>query len=95
MRSSSVASWWRNSLPASHKWIGKLLLKSPASLRSLRDVPILGHLIHRLSHRILPTDETVWARIEAGPATGLRFELNPRTGQATFAAKRRREFRRF
>ncbi|MGC2527457.1 MAG: FkbM family methyltransferase [Candidatus Acidiferrum sp.] len=69
-------------MPASHKWIGKLLLKSPASLRSLRDVPILGHLIHRLSHRILPTDETVWARIESGPATGLRLELNPRTGQS-------------
>jgi FkbM family methyltransferase len=69
-------------LPAGGKWIGKLLLNSPASLRSLRDVPILGRLIHRLSHRILPTDERVWARIEAGPAAGLRLELNPRTGQS-------------
>lgn len=69
-------------MPAGRNWIGKLLLNSPASLRSLRDVPILGHLIHRLSHRILPTDERVWTSIEAGPAAGLRLELNPRTGQS-------------
>jgi len=64
------------------KWIGNLLLKSPASLRSLRDMPILGYLIHRLSHWVLPINETVWASIEAGPAAGLRLELNPRTGQS-------------
>lgn len=64
------------------KWIGKLLLNSPTSLRSLRDVPILGHLIHHVSHRILPSGETVWANIEAGPAAGLCLELNPRTGQS-------------
>jgi FkbM family methyltransferase len=69
-------------VPIGRKWIGNLLLNSPPSLRSLRDVPILGHLIHHLSHKILPTDETVWASIEAGPAAGLCLELNPRTGQS-------------
>src|ERR1700733_12548865 len=81
MRSSSAASWWRNNVPAGRKWIGKLL-NSPASLRTLRDVPILGQLIHLLSHRILPADERVWASIEADPAAGLRLELSPRTGQS-------------
>ena len=79
--SSSAASRWRNRVLGVRKWIGNLLLKSPASLRSLRDMPILGYLIHRLSHWVLPINETVWASIEAGPAAGLRLELNPRTGQ--------------
>lgn len=61
--------------------IGSLLLRSPARLRSLRDVPILGNLIHGLSHRLLPVERLVWAQVEAGPATGLWLELNPRTGQ--------------
>ena len=40
-----------------------------------------GEWIHRVSHRVLPLDEKVWARVEAGPAQGLWLELNPRTGQ--------------
>ena len=80
-RSSSAASWWRNSVLGGRKWIGNLLLRSPASLRYLSDVPILGYLIHRISHRILPINETVWASIKVGPAAGLCLELNPRTGQ--------------
>jgi len=68
-------------VPAGRKWIGKLL-NSPASLRTLRDVPILGQLIHLLSHRILPADGRVWASIESDPAAGLRLELSPRTGQS-------------
>ena len=62
--------------------MGELLLHSPAPLRSLRDVPVLGEIIHRLSHRILPPDEKVWAQIEAGPAKGIWMELNPRTSQS-------------
>lgn len=68
-------------LPGSRKWMGTILLRSPAPLRRLRNLPVLGDLIHRLSHRILPADERVWAQIEAGPAQGLWLELNPRTGQ--------------
>ena len=68
-------------MAAPRKWIGSLLLGLPAPLRSLRNVPILGNLVHRLSHRILPSDEKVWARVERGPGQGLWLELNPRTGQ--------------
>jgi FkbM family methyltransferase len=69
-------------MPRARKWIGELLLHSPAPLRSLRGVPLLGEIIHRLSYRLLPADEKVWARIEAGPAKGTWMELNPRTSQS-------------
>ncbi|MGA8223927.1 MAG: FkbM family methyltransferase [Candidatus Acidiferrales bacterium] len=69
-------------MQGARKWMGELLLHSPAPLRSLRDVPVLGGIIHRLSHRILPADEKVWAQIEVGPAKGIWMELNPRTSQS-------------
>jgi FkbM family methyltransferase len=68
-------------MAVARKWIGSLLLGLPAPLRSLRNLPILGNFAHRLSHRFLPVDEKVWARVERGPAEGLWLELNPRTGQ--------------
>lgn len=61
--------------------MGELLLHAPQPLRSLRNLPLLGGWIHRVSHRVLPLEEKVWARVEAGPAQGLWLELNPRTGQ--------------
>lgn len=64
------------------KWMGELLLRSPAPLRSLRDVPVLGDFIHRLSHRVISKEEKVWAQIQSGPAEGIWLELNPRTGQS-------------
>jgi FkbM family methyltransferase len=67
-----------------HKWFGELLLRSPKSIRSLRNVPALGRLIHYLSHRILPADERVCAEVQGGPAKGIRLELNPRTGEMYF-----------
>lgn len=69
-------------MTGARKWMGELLLRSPAPLRSLRDVPVLGGLVHRLSHQLLPANEKVWARIEAGPAKGIWIELNPRTGHS-------------
>jgi len=69
-------------LTRAHRWIGTLLLHSPAWIRLLRDIPILGTFIHRLSHQILPTDQRVWARIRSGPAQGISLELDPRTGDA-------------
>jgi FkbM family methyltransferase len=48
----------------------------------LREVPVLGDLIHRLSYRILPTDERLCVRIQASPAQGICLEVNPRTGDA-------------
>ncbi|MGC2153334.1 MAG: FkbM family methyltransferase [Terriglobales bacterium] len=68
-------------MPRVREWMGDLLLHTPASLRSLRDLPFVGNLIHRLSHSVLPMDQRVWARVENGPAAGLWLELNPRTGQ--------------
>jgi len=68
-------------VPSGRKCIGGLLLHSPVRLRSLRHFPIIGPFIHWLSHRILPAEEKIWARIEAGPAAGLWLELNPRVGR--------------
>lgn len=68
-------------MSSARQWAGKLILKSPASVRALRKVPVLGGWIHRLSHSLLPAEERIWTKIEAGPAEGLWFELNPRTGQ--------------
>jgi FkbM family methyltransferase len=57
------------------------MLRAPEGIRSLREAPILGYCIHRVSHLLLPSDEKVWAQVETGPAKGLWLKLNPRTGQ--------------
>jgi FkbM family methyltransferase len=62
------------------KWMAEVLLRAPTPLRSLRAVPVLGSIIHRFSHQILPPDEIVWKQVEGGPAKGIWLELNPRTG---------------
>ncbi len=67
--------------------MGWLLLRSPAALRSLREVPVLGDWIHRLSYQLVRADEKLWAQVEAGPARGLWLELNPRTGQSYLRGK--------
>ena len=61
--------------------IGKAVLHAPSWVRSMRKVPVLGWLVHGLSHRILPSDQRVWAQIEAGPARGLWLEVNPRVAK--------------
>jgi FkbM family methyltransferase len=63
-------------------WLGEAVLRAPDSLRALRRVPVLGALIHAVSHRILDLNEKVWTQVEAGPVAGLWLGLNPRTGQA-------------
>lgn len=63
------------------EWAGQLLLRAPAPLRSLRNAPAVGGLIHRWSRLVVPTDEKVWAEVESGPAEGIWLRLNPRTGQ--------------
>jgi FkbM family methyltransferase len=68
-------------MAATRKKIASLMLGLPAPLRALRKVPVLGNLIHFLSHVILPGDEKVWARVERGSGQGLWLELNARTGQ--------------
>lgn len=69
-------------MSAPRRWTGKVLLHSSAQLRSLRRVPVMGDWIHRLSHRLVPTEQKIWARVETGPAHGLWLEVNPRTGQS-------------
>ena len=69
-------------MPDKHQWLGKLLLRSPGSIRALRNVPVVGGLIHTASHRMVTSGERVWAQIEGGPGKGLWVELNPRTGQS-------------
>ncbi len=68
-------------MAVARKWISSLLLGLPEPLRSLRTLPVLGNLAHRLSRRFLPVNEKVWARVERDPGEGLWLELNPRTGQ--------------
>ena len=68
-------------MPENHQWLSKLLLRSPGPIRALRKVPLLGGLIHVVSHRMVSSDERIWTKIEAGHSKGLWFELNPRTGQ--------------
>ncbi len=68
-------------MPGARQWMGRLMLRVPDSLRSVRNLPGVGGVVHRLSHWALPDSEKVWAQIESGPAKGLWMELNPRTGQ--------------
>jgi len=81
VRVAGTSNLVENRLPKKHQWLGKLLLRSPGPIRALRNLPIVGSLIHVVSHRMVRSDERVWAKIEAGPGQGLWFELNPRTGQ--------------
>lgn len=60
--------------------MAKLFLHTPLSVRSIRNVPVIGDFAHRISHRLLPNDEMLWVQVEAGPSKGLWLELNPRTG---------------
>ena len=64
------------------KWISRLVLRLPLRLHHLRAAPVLGHTIHFLSHHLIPANQRVWMQIEAGPAMGLWFELNPRVGRS-------------
>lgn len=66
------------------QWAGTMFLRLPAPPRSLRRLPILGALIHRLSYWILPSNEKVCAQVREGPLKGIWFELNPRTGSNFF-----------
>jgi len=63
-------------------FIGKAVLRAPFWVRSIRKVPVLGRIVHVLSHRILPNDQKVWAQIEAGPASGLWLRVNPRVADS-------------
>lgn len=78
-------------MPAAREWLGSLLLRSPVRLGSLRNVPVLGSILHRLSHRVLPGDQLVWGRILSGPGAGLWLEVHPRTGAELLSGALERE----
>jgi len=78
-------------VPAAREWLGSLLLRSPVRLGSLRNVPVLGSILHRLSHRVLPGDQLVWGRILSGPGAGLWLEVHPRTGAELLSGELERE----
>lgn len=61
--------------------LAALLLRMPTVLRSLREIPLFGGVIHQMSHRIVPVNERVWAQVRSGPARGISLQLNPRTGE--------------
>src|SRR6202041_4055996 len=67
---------------SARNWMATLMLRLPASIRSVRGVPVLGSFLHTLSYRILSAEQKVWAQVEAGPAKGIWLELNPRSGQS-------------
>lgn len=56
------------------------MLRLSVPLQRLRRVPVLGDLLHLVSHRILPASHREWVQIRTGPGRGLWLELNPRTG---------------
>lgn len=68
-------------MAAVREWAGRMLLRAPAPLRLLRNAPLIGGMIHRFSHSVVPTDEKVWTQVESGPAKGIWLRLNPRTGR--------------
>ena len=61
---------------------GRIVLHTPAWLRSVRKIPVLGGLVHRLSHQVLPSDQKVWAQIAAEPAVRLWLQVNPRVANS-------------
>jgi len=60
--------------------LARLLLRL-APLSGLRRVPLLGDLLSKISHALVPSDALIWVRIQHGPSQGLWLRVNPRTGQ--------------
>ena len=68
-------------MPGARAWASSLLLRMPAPLRSISRIPLLGNIVHRVSHFVLPVDHMIWAQVRSGPAQRLWIEVHPRTGQ--------------
>jgi FkbM family methyltransferase len=46
--------------------------------KRLREAPVVGALVHRVSHRLWPPGRRTWVTVEAGPARGLELFVDPR-----------------
>lgn len=54
-------------MPDKHQWLSKFLLCAPGPVRAPLECADTWGLIHAASHRIVSSDEKVWAKIEAEP----------------------------
>lgn len=63
------------------KLLERFFLKYSPALSSLRRVPGLGTVAHRLSHSVLPPERLIWVQVSQGAGKGLWLQLHPRTGQ--------------
>jgi len=64
--------------------LAQLLLRYGSPLAGLRRVPVLGRCVSWAGAKLVPRDSLAWAQVQDGPAKGLWFHLNPRTGTAYF-----------
>jgi len=74
-------------VPATRDFVGKAMLHAPSWVRSIRNIPLVGRLVHGLSHRILPSGQKIWAQIKRGPARGLWIQVNPRVANGFIQGK--------
>jgi FkbM family methyltransferase len=58
-----------------------LFLNHSARFSKFRRLPLLGDLLHSVSHWTLPAGTLVWRRIRGGEGQGLWIQINPRTGR--------------
>ena len=56
-----------------------IYLRHAPQLGTLRKTPVLGDVVHYVSHKLLPSGVQVWRQIEEGAAKGLWMKVNPRT----------------
>ncbi len=62
------------------RWLGStyLALSENPVLRSLRQAPLVGAVVHGISHLLLPWNTRIWMQVERGVGRGLKLRLNPR-----------------
>jgi FkbM family methyltransferase len=64
--------------------IAKFFLRYLPQFVYLRNVPILGDLLHWLSYRLLHPTKRIWIQVRKGIGKGLWLKLNPRTGMVLY-----------
>jgi FkbM family methyltransferase len=62
------------------KTLARLRLEFSGAASRLGRVPLLGAILRKLGNRLVPRGTLVWAKIESGPARGLRVLVDARTG---------------
>lgn len=62
----------------------RFFLRHGFFVSKVRRLPVLGDLLSWGSRKLLPSGTLVWVQIQQGPARGLWFCANPRTGQTVY-----------